>query len=1580
MKKIFNTLLSLLLIFSMLPVNSFADDENIPPLINEHLLKEEVYSKDSFDFDKANQTITKYKGNDKNVVIPEKIEGLAVKKIGKKAFAKSKIDSVTFNSNMKIIDDGAFIGSSIKTVTLNEGLEKIGELSFAACKRLENINFPNSLISIGSNAFKDSSNLSGNLHLGENFENLFTNSFYNCKNIKITISDRGTPIRIYENNLYDASLPISVPNTRKVFIAARAFKGDSIENYTIDLGTINVKENISKEELKTELEKIPFNIGKTNADFSVVPYELVWDLNELDFSKPNIISAHLEGCPDCELDKIKIKINLNPISNNTDLDNSNFTFDKNTKTIKKYIGSDKDVVIPEKIDNVIVEKLASGSFAKSKIDSITFNKNLQEIDKMAFAASTVKKVVANEGLEKIGFNAFSNCKNLTEFNFPSTLISVDRYAFKNCPNLEGTLNIGENFELLHSSALASSPKVKLNISKKGVAVKILENNISEINSNLHLPNNREIFLAKTAFLAKGGSIDFGVLKVDEHISKKDLEEKLNKIPFYYGTTDYKNGKTIISSKEKISWNLDNFDIRKSNEIKTKINIDNSNVITVKIKILPEYDSKSSTWTSEDFTYGDIPSTMLKTPTFFGITGLSKKGYEKIKTQKHLTIPFELEVKEGDKTINKKVRGIGREAFNKLEIEKLTLPEMKDGYNQFIIESSAFADNKLSELNIPEGVFAFDTFAFANNDIKSLYIPSSVLKIGSEAFKNNKISKLEISDDVYKIQIDNYSFMNNRLEEVHLPYSVFKIKHYVFQNNTGKDKNGQVYLYTRNPKHLTSDTYIYHSDYQKLILVSEGIDREDLFSTIKSADSLNPEEFEEKSWNKMNQILKDAKKVFRNEKSSQNDIDNENEKLNTAINTLSPASVIKTSLKSEIKTASSYDKKLYTTESWNIFISALDKAKKVFENRDAKQIDVDTALYELRSSMKSLKIKSDMDWTKEDFTYEGSKITGYSKSGIEKFKVNKNLIIPDTSPDGKTITSIGKEAFLTKDGVVYRTDDVYSPLGLKSVKIPDTVEIIEDSAFRQNNLSHVNLPKSLKYIGNTAFNANQLKEIEIPDSVTKMGSGSFSLNLIEKVKFSKGMKEIPNGILSRNIHLKSIDIPEGVRRIGESAFVGAPISKIDIPSSVEVIDYKAFSGQRCDEITIPGNVKYIGKLAFEENVKFRHTKKLILKEGIKEISSGAFKSCLLSEVKLPNSIVKLDEDVFKDNLDIRKNPVTVKLISSNPKHAGLFKNNNMQKIIIKTEKIPHNSSSNKRKNNIEVKNNSACPNRIEGRNRIETAIEVSKKYFNKSSHVILVSSTNLTDSLISPLQAKKLNSPILLSERNKISDSTLAEIKRLGASEIDIIGGNNSIDDTIVKKLKNTGLKVNRIHGSDRYETAIKLTDSMYKNIPCNEVYIVNATNLADGLSVANLSTKLDIPILLTNPDKIDNSIIKYLKKKNVKKIHIIGGENSVSPKVEKALADFKIARIAGKNRYETSRIIVKIAYPSAKSVHIANGNTGIDALVCGAIIPKTNTPMLLVDENDLYSSTWFKNFGIKHINIIGGKSSISEAFANSILN
>ena len=78
-------------------------------------------------------TITKYKGSEKNVVVPETIAGYPVRKIGDSAFAylEHRISSVQLPDNLVSIGDSAFISNELTTVKIGKNVQEIGNCAFA---------------------------------------------------------------------------------------------------------------------------------------------------------------------------------------------------------------------------------------------------------------------------------------------------------------------------------------------------------------------------------------------------------------------------------------------------------------------------------------------------------------------------------------------------------------------------------------------------------------------------------------------------------------------------------------------------------------------------------------------------------------------------------------------------------------------------------------------------------------------------------------------------------------------------------------------------------------------------------------------------------------------------------------------------------------------------------------------------------------------------------------------------------------------------------------------------------------------------------------------------------------------------------------------------------------------------------------------------------------------------------------------------------------------------------------------------------------------------------------------------------
>jgi len=120
-------------------------------------LMSSLYAQNTSDFeiqgnDDNTMTILNYKGQAKNIVIPDKIFNMPVTRLQKGAFQGKGLTSVTIPATITFIDDNTFEGNSLTMVSLPNILVHIGNGSFKNNK-LTNIAIPANVTTIGSQAF-----------------------------------------------------------------------------------------------------------------------------------------------------------------------------------------------------------------------------------------------------------------------------------------------------------------------------------------------------------------------------------------------------------------------------------------------------------------------------------------------------------------------------------------------------------------------------------------------------------------------------------------------------------------------------------------------------------------------------------------------------------------------------------------------------------------------------------------------------------------------------------------------------------------------------------------------------------------------------------------------------------------------------------------------------------------------------------------------------------------------------------------------------------------------------------------------------------------------------------------------------------------------------------------------------------------------------------------------------------------------------------------------------------------------------------------------------------------------------------
>ena len=281
-------------------------------------------------------------------------------------------------------------------------------------------------------------------------------------------------------------------------------------------------------------------------------------------------------------------------------------------------------------------------------------------------------------------------------------------------------------------------------------------------------------------------------------------------------------------------------------------------------------------------------------------------------------------------------------------------------------------------------------------------------------------------------------------------------------------------------------------------------------------------------------------------------------------------------------------------------------------------------------------------------------------------------------------------------------------------------------------------------------------------------------------------------------------------------------------------------------------------------------------------------------------------------------------------------------------------------------------RIDGRDRIETAINISKKNYDKAKSVIVVRHDLFPDSMTASVLAKLKDAPILLNPTDKLDSRVGDEIKRLGAEEVIIVGGQNSVSEKVREDLKayDADKNVERIAGADRYGTSEMVAKRVVGITGKKNTGVVASGQVfPDALSVGTFASREGYPILLVKKDSVPSQIQNAIKDLDINKTYIAGGTNTISKSTEAKLPNV-VERMAGSTRYETSVAIAKSKFGASKEAYIASGEEFADALVISPISGKFNRPTLLVSRNKKVNSpvkAYIRNAGFTSITAIGGE-------------
>jgi GH25 family lysozyme M1 (1,4-beta-N-acetylmuramidase)/putative cell wall-binding protein len=192
----------------------------------------------------------------------------------------------------------------------------------------------------------------------------------------------------------------------------------------------------------------------------------------------------------------------------------------------------------------------------------------------------------------------------------------------------------------------------------------------------------------------------------------------------------------------------------------------------------------------------------------------------------------------------------------------------------------------------------------------------------------------------------------------------------------------------------------------------------------------------------------------------------------------------------------------------------------------------------------------------------------------------------------------------------------------------------------------------------------------------------------------------------------------------------------------------------------------------------------------------------------------------------------------------------------------------------------------------------------------------------------------------------------------------------------------RLAGTDRFDTAVKISQHAFPNPGVPVVYVASGMNFPDALSAATAAGAQHGPVLLAGTDSVPSGTIAELNRLQPAKIIVVGGTSAIDATAYAQLAALNrpLQRIGGADRFETSRLIANYAFPNATSAFVATGSAFADALTAAPVAAKKGVPLLLIDgaAMDPGTASYLTSRPFRSVTLVGGATVIAQAWADSV--
>lgn len=1100
----------------------------------------------------------------------------------------------------------------IESVEISEGITHIGDYSFDACDSLTTISIPNSVKSIGRDAFRGTKwydnqpdgliyagkvlygfkgtmpdNFALNIEEGTlgiadwsfcDYKKMtsisFPNSLIHIGNVALSntgLSSISFPPNLsyigemaFNNTPWDKNLPEGLIYIDKILYK---YKGEMPENTSIKIkeGTVC----IVPEAFRWCTGLVSVEIPDSVLFIGAYSFDGCTSLASLEIPD-NVLTIESNAFQNCKsLASVIIGNGVTSIGDNAFRDCTGMTsliIGRGVKNIGSYTFYNCSNL--SSLTMYCDYSLGQSPFYDcSNIKELTFGcKSLPYLSNFGLGSChSIEKVRLLEGVETINNETFKGCNNLKEVNFPNSLKKIGDSAFQSCKNLKSVV-LNDGLISIGSGAFAGC-----NISTKSL---IIPRSVEKIGAGVFSGSRTEEFIIQDSenTLIVGNFIISSDSLKSIYIGrtlKPETEKENDRKLFFYGLEQL----TSVTVGEKVTYFDFNY-ILECNNLEKIVFEDGTEGLTF-----------GSGWSCPQCPIQEL------------YLGRIIKFQENYIHQIQITHPFSL-------TIGNTVTDSGAffgTIFSESNINKIVVDPNNKIYDSreecnAVIETST---NRLllgcKNTVIPEGVTSIDPSAFRRcQHLASITIPNSITSIDPGSFHGcSGLKTVIIGEGMRSIGYDAFAGCIN-LTSINIPNSITSIGLRAFDGCSNLIVTMTCY---------NVESWFGGNSYIKGVIFDDGVKNimSDAFARCTNLSSVTFG----------NTVANIGSEAFRG--------------CTGLSSIIIPKNIASTGKCVFLQCDGLTSATILCPNVDNMFAGNTSIANVILgeEVTSLKQ-------YAFRgcSGLESISIPNG--------------VTSIASSSFEGCSSLCSILFED----GESILEFGdnnvfygcplKDVYLGRNIKFYSS---YTPFSnnresICSLTFGNTVSEIPENAFSGlRNLNQLTLPESLTKIGKMAFyGCESLTELSIPGNVTEIGQQAFDLcRGLKKLTFEDGSEELtftadPNNLNNSFCNSPLEEIYMGrdfVYKDSSPFFALEPLKTLTFGNNVKNIPNKAFAGcGALKSITIGSNVENIGALAFSACLGLKNVDSYA--ETAPQVASDAFNNIEVSTIPLKVPENSLDE--------------------------------------------------------------------------------------------------------------------------------------------------------------------------------------------------------------------------------------------------------------------------------------------------------------------------------------------------------------------